>query len=131
MNRNDMNIHINSSHNMSNKKNIHNQSNNNNPQKMNYKNNIKFKEIFFNIISLVFLLFFLYKFILGLTLDGLYGLIVSFVISFLISSFVLNKFKYSNNKFIRILKKLVMYNIIIFVVIITCNYFNIEISSKI
>ena len=88
---------------------------------------------------LVNILFIIYKFVLIFTIDGLYGLIISFVVSFLISSFVLNQFKYSNNKLIRILQKLLVYNTIIFVLILSASalagaassYFNIEIFSKV
>lgn len=71
----------------------------------------------FNIMSLIAVSIIIYKFIRGLSFDiGLLSLIISFVISFAISNFVLDKFKYSENKYIRFIQKFLIYNIILIVV---------------
>jgi hypothetical protein len=70
----------------------------------------------FNIINfnaLIFLCFITYKFYAGLSFDiGLLSLIIPFLISFVLSNFVLNKFKYSENIYIRFSQKFLIYNII-------------------
>ena len=67
--------------------------------------------------SFIFVALIICKFISGLSFDiGLLSLIISFVISFAISNFVLDKFKYSENKYIRFIQKFLIYNIILIVV---------------
>ena len=59
-----------------------------------------------------------YKFYSGLKFDiGLLSLIISLIISYLLSSFILNKFKFSNYKIISLLQKFILINIIIFIFI--------------
>ena len=59
-----------------------------------------------------------YKFYSGLKFDiSLLSLIISFIISYLLSSFILNKFKFSNYKIISLLQKFILINIIIFIFI--------------
>nr|UEV87040.1 NADH dehydrogenase subunit 6 [Grifola frondosa] len=63
-----------------------------------------------NIINIIFLVFILYKFFVGLK-NGLLPFLFSFVLSLLISSYVLNNFKYSDNIIVRFLQKFVFLNI--------------------
>ena len=89
----------------------------------------------FNIMSLIAVSIIIYKFIRGLSFDiGLLSLIISFVISFAISNFVLDKFKYSENKYIRFIQKFLIYNIILivvsFVFFYVLNIFNLTSSFK-
>jgi LAGLIDADG endonuclease len=101
----------------------------NSSKKPNNKN--RFKQLFFNFISITLLVFIFYKFVIGLSLSGLLGLIISAIISFLISNFILNKFKFSNNKFIKVLQIIVLINIICIIAFLICDYFNIKILSEI
>jgi len=104
-------------------------SNLNFSKKPNNKN--RFKQLIFNFISITFLLFIFYKFIMGLSIPGFLGLIISAIISFLVSSFILNKFKFSNNKYIKILQIIVLINIIFIIGFLICDFFNIKIWSEI
>lgn len=97
--------------------------------KPNNKN--RFKQLFFNFISITFLVFIFYKFIIGLSLSGFLGLMISAIISFLVFNFVLNKFKFSNNKFIKILQIIILIKIIYIIIFIICDYYNISIIYKI
>lgn len=73
-----------------------------------------FKSLFINFNIVVFIAFISYRFYLGL--NGEYiTIFVSFVSSFLISSFALNKFKFSENLFIRILQR-IMFLILCFII---------------
>jgi len=101
----------------------------NSSKKPNNKN--RFKQLFFNIISITFVVFIFYKFVIGLSLPGLLELIISAIISFLISNFILNKFKFSNNKFIKVLQIILLINIIFILAFLICDYFNIKILSEI
>jgi hypothetical protein len=101
----------------------------NSSKKPNNKN--RFKQLFFNIISITFVVFIFYKFVIGLSLPGLLELIISAIISFLISNFILNKFKFSNNKFIKVLQIILLINIIFIIAFLICDYFNIIILSEI
>ena len=47
------------------------------------------------------------------------------------SNFVLNKFKFSNNRFIKFLQKFIIINLIIIVGILVCNYFNINLITEV
>lgn len=91
--------------------------NKNNKPINNKSNKDKFKQIFLNIISLTFLLFIFYKFIFGFTIPGLFGFIISFGFSYLISNFVLDRFKFSNSFFCRRrrLQKFIMFNVLFIV----------------
>lgn len=101
----------------------------NDSNKTNKKN--KMTQIILNIISLIFLIFIFYKFIIGLNLYSLLGFTFSFIFSSLISSFILNKFKFSNNKIVGILQKIIVFNIILLVALFICDYFNIKLISSI
>jgi hypothetical protein len=81
--------------------------------------------IFFllNVSCLVFIGFLLYHFIIGLTVPGLYGFIISFIIFYILSQFILNKTKYSNNIFIRILQRFAILNIVVTVISIIYGVF--------
>ena len=71
-----------------------------------------------NIISLIVGCIFIYKFIKGLSFDiGLLSLIISFLISLGVSSFILDKFTYSEYKIIRFIQRFLIYNIIYFIII--------------
>ena len=73
---------------------------------------------FINVSALIIIIFMNYKFYSGLKFDiGLLSLIISFIISYLLSSFILNKFKFSNYKIISLLQKFILINIIIFIFI--------------
>ena len=106
-----------------------NLKNSNNSNKSNNKND-KIKQFILNTISVIFLSFIGYKFIMGLTVGRLYAFIISFIISSLISSFFMNYYKFSNNKVVRFLQKFVIFNIIIIVALIICDYFNIHLLSE-
>ena len=74
------------------------------------------KYTFLNVNAVIFLIIIFYKFFSGLKFDiGFLSLIISFFISFLISSFVLNKFKFSNNSIISLLQKFIFINILMFI----------------
>ena len=71
--------------------------------------------IILNIISLIAVCFILYRFIITLSFDiGLLSLIVSFVISFVISTFVLDKFTYSEYIYIRLFQRFLIYLLFLF-----------------
>lgn len=89
--------------------------------KMNLKQGAIRKTIV-NIISLSFLVFIFYKFILGLTLNDLLVIVISGVISYLLSSFVFNSFKYSDNIIIRFLQKILLYSIYLFIISCTLTW---------
>ena len=73
---------------------------------------------FINVSALIIIIFMNYKFYSGLKFDiSLLSLIISFIISYLLSSFILNKFKFSNYKIISLLQKFILINIIIFIFI--------------
>ena len=83
---------------------------------INYLSKIKnliFNDSFkYNIISYLLFGFYIYKFYNGFSFDaGLYALIISFLISFAISTLLLNKFRYSDNIYLRILQRFLIYNI--------------------
>ena len=83
------------------------------------------KYSFFKINGFIFFVFVSYKFYSGLKFDiGLLSLIISFLISFLLSSFVLNKFEFSNNIIIRYLQKFVFINICIIAFFLFAGYFS-------
>ena len=83
------------------------------------------KYSFLSLNGFIFFLFVTYKFYNGLKFDiGLLSLILSFIISYLLSSFVLNKFEFSNNIIIRYLQKFVFINICIFAFFIVIGYFS-------
>jgi hypothetical protein len=75
------------------------------------KNNIINK--IFNIISYTFLVFIIYFFIWDLRMSDFFQIFIFSIFSFAISIFISEKFKFSNNKFIKILQKLVFTNIIL------------------
>jgi hypothetical protein len=67
-----------------------------------------------NFSAFIFLSFIFYKSYSGLSFDiGLLSLILSSLISFSISHFVLNEFEYSANIYIGLIQRLIIYNIII------------------
>lgn len=72
--------------------------------------------------SLIFIVCLLYYFIMDLTYYEFIGISIGFVYSFLIHIFVLDNFKYSNNIFVKLLQKFVMYNICIIIGIIIFYY---------
>ena len=70
-------------------------------------------DIFSTIIKFITISIFIYKFIRGLSFDiGLLSLITSFIISFAIYNFVLDKFSYSENKYIGFIQRFLFYNFI-------------------
>lgn len=79
-------------------------------------NNIK--NHILNVVSLIFIVCLLYYFIMPLTYYDYIGISISFVCSFLIYTFVLDNFKYSNNIFVKLLQEFVMFNIIIIITLI-------------
>lgn len=67
-----------------------------------------------NILSIIALSLIIYRFIRGLSFDiGLLSLILSFIIFFAITSFVLDKFTYSENMYIRFIQRFLIYVLII------------------
>ena len=82
-----------------------------------------------NILSLIVVSLIIYRFIRGLSFDiGLLSLIFSFFISFAISNFVLDKFTYSENMFIRFIQRFLIYVLIfimgLFVFFYILNFFD-------
>lgn len=77
---------------------------------------------FLNVLSVSFVILILYFFFVNLNLNSflsktnLLGCLISFVVSGLISSFVLNNFKYSKYFIIRILQRFVIYTILFTVI---------------
>jgi hypothetical protein len=86
---------------------------------------------FLNLNIVIFLGFILYKFYFGSGINGgLLALFVSFLISALFSSYVLNKFEYSKNIIVRILQKFVIYILIlIFVLYLYFYIFGITVAE--
>ena len=108
-----------------NNNNINNKNNSMNSNNSN-KNN-KIIQFILNTISLVFLGFIFYNFIYSLNIYKFYGIIISFVISYLLTYFVFNRFKYFNkNKFAFFLQNIVLYSVILFLLGSICYYFNIN-----
>ena len=69
-----------------------------------------------NLISIIVVCLLIYKFISGLSFEiGLLSFIISFLISLAVSSFILDKFTYSENTTIRIIQRFLIYNIIILI----------------
>jgi|SRR5882757_2762888 len=66
-----------------------------------------------NIISYTFLVVIIYFFIWDLRISDFFQIFIFSIFSFAISIFISDKFKLSNNKFIKILQKLVFTNIIL------------------
>jgi len=73
----------------------------------------KIGKIILNIISYTFLVIIFYFFIWDLRLSDFIQIFIFSIFSFAISMFISDKFKFSNNKFIKILQKLVFTNIIL------------------
>lgn len=79
----------------------------------------KIKSLIINIFCIAFIIFLLYKFYIELTISGLYGcgaLVMSFVVFFTISYFILSKFKYSNNIIISFLQRIILINVVVTIV---------------
>ena len=77
--------------------------------------------------SFIFVALIICKFISGLSFDiGLLSLIFSFLLSFSISNFLLNKFKYSENIYIRFFQRFLIYNIVLFLFIFVFLFFNLH-----
>jgi hypothetical protein len=67
----------------------------------------------FNIISFIVITIIIYRFYLVLNFDiGLLSLIISFLISLLLTNFVLNKFEYSKNIYIGFIQRFLIYTFI-------------------
>lgn len=67
----------------------------------------------FNIISFIILTIIIYRFYLELNFDiGLLSLIISFLISLILTNFVLNKFEYSKNIYIGFIQGFLIYSFI-------------------
>ena len=80
-------------------------------------------DIFSTIIKFITISIFIYKFIRGLSFDiGLLSLITSFIISFAIYNFVLDKFSYSENKYIGFIQRFLFYNFIFIISISSLIY---------
>jgi hypothetical protein len=71
----------------------------------------------FNILNIFIILMFIpivYIFVYNLNnLYNLLGFSISLIISFIVSNFILNKCKYSDNPFIRFVQKFVIYNLVL------------------
>jgi hypothetical protein len=70
-----------------------------------YKN---IKSIIINILCLVFIVFLIYNFIIGLTVSRLYVFILSTIIAFIMSLYISKNIKFSSHLIIRILQKFVL-----------------------
>lgn len=86
-----------------------NNSNNNLPN--NNKNNLK--KTILHIITLYATITIMFKFYSGLFTSNLVLFIILFIASFLVTNFVLDDFKLSNKKFIRILQLILFLNLIV------------------
>ena len=90
-----------------------------------------------NIVSVSFVILILYFFFVNLNLNSflsktnLLGCLISFVVSGLISSFVLNNFKFSRYILVRIIEKLVIYSICFIICIYISSYFGLNIINEI
>ena len=78
-----------------------------------------------NILSIIFIFGLTFLFVKDLNLDKntIVDMIFCFSISFIVSYFILSKFKFSNNFVIRFIQKTVIYSISYFVIISICGYF--------
>jgi DNA-directed RNA polymerase len=69
-----------------------------------------------NAFSLMFILYILYKLIIGFTKSSFYALIISTIIFFILHTFVLNNIKYSKYIIVKLLQKFFIYNIAVIIV---------------
>ena len=99
---------------------INNSNNYNSNNNNNNNNNIKL--ILLSIIFILGLNFLAVKY-LNLDKNTIIDMIFCFSVSFIVSYFILNKFKFSNNFVIRFIQKTVILFIFIFVFISISNYF--------
>ena len=99
---------------------INNSNNYNSNNNNNNNNNIKL--ILLSIIFILGLNFLAVKY-LNLDKNTIIDMIFCFFVSFIVSYFILNKFKFSNNFVIRFIQKTVILFIFIFVFISISNYF--------
>nr|YP_009690145.1 hypothetical protein PPIT_000044 [Porodaedalea pini]QEG56925.1 hypothetical protein PPIT_000044 [Porodaedalea pini] len=83
-----------------------------------------------NISIIVFILVLSYKAFEDLTVSGFIVIVISGVLSSLVTSFILNNFKFSNNIIVRTLQKIILFNIIIFLGISLCYIFNIPLIPE-
>jgi len=95
-----------------------------------FRQNCTFLEII-NIISYILIVVIIYFFLWDLRMFDFIQILIFSIFSFAISMFISDKFKLSNNKFIRILQKLVFINIIIALFGLIVYLFDISISTSI
>ena len=81
---------------------------------------------FLNFISFIFLFIIIYIFIIDNNIYKISILIISGIISFGISTFIFDKLKFSDNIYIRILQKFILYNFLFSLFVLTLSYFDIS-----
>lgn len=89
------------------------------------------RPVFWFIISIIVIIFFLYKFLSELPLSQLPGVILAFIISFIIFLFVFYKIKLSNNILIRFIQIFFIYNICFIISIFISVYLNLYLFNNI
>ena len=100
----------------------------------NLQNKSTIINIILNTISIVALLSISYEFYIIMELNTIYnllGFIIPFSFFSLISTFIFNNFKYSNNKLIKLLQKIALINIILIIILLIFNYFDIQLISEV
>ena len=100
----------------------------------NLQNKSTIINIILNTISIVALLSISYEFYIFMELNTIYnllGFIIPFSFFSLISTFIFNNFKYSNNKLIKLLQKIALINIILIIILLIFNYFDIQLISEV
>lgn len=84
-----------------------------------------------NIFSYTYLGIISYLFLWDLNLSKIYQILIFSIISFAISMFISDKFKLSNNKFIKILQKFVFINIILVLITLILNLFGVSMINTV
>jgi hypothetical protein len=97
------------------------------------QNNNNKRPVFWFIVSIMVIIFFLYKFLseLPASPSQLLGVILAFIISFIIFHFVFNKINLSKNILIRFIQKFVIYNLCFIISIFISSYLNIILFNTI
>lgn len=84
-----------------------------------------------NIISYIFLGIIIYLFMWDFKIVDTFQIFIFFIISFAISMFIFDKFKFSNNKFIKILQKFVFINSILVIIGLILYLFYVSIFNTV
>ena len=102
-----------------------NNSNNTNSNLPNGNNNNKRRQIFLNIISVIFLIGLTYYYFSDKSINLIMAMIIAFSVSFVISYFILNKFIFSKNVIIRFIQKTILFAVLYILIVILLNKFGI------